>query len=175
MCLPKFVTRILIFVTSAISLAIGIYFIWFGAEHYDMEVFEESGDQSKIMAMLVLGIFLLLLAIGSIFAGMLDYKLVLPIYAGFLGAFAIWCLVSSIVIFERRDELDDTLDNRDDCRDDDFFKEADDEMYLASLVFCTLICPCKIDDVTKLDTLPPGKIYNGTATAVTECPCDEDI
>jgi hypothetical protein len=120
-------------------------------------------------------VFLGLFAIFGVFAAMLSYRLMPLIYSGLALAFAIWCLVTGIVLFARRDEVNRTLSDRSECRDDDFYREADNEMVASSHIFCTVVCPCTIEDDTNLDTLPPGGFYNGTAKSVTECPCDEDL
>jgi hypothetical protein len=40
----KQTSRILIFLTTLFSLGLGIYFIWWSLDNYNLEVMEESGD-----------------------------------------------------------------------------------------------------------------------------------
>jgi hypothetical protein len=37
----------------------------------------------------------------------------------------------------RRNEIDDTLSDKESCRDNDFYEEADDDVIAGAQIFCT--------------------------------------
>jgi hypothetical protein len=156
-------------------LGVGGFFVWWGNEYYDLELMEETKERPKILSVLVLGAFLLVIGLASIAVGLIPKRLLISIYSMVMILTALACIVISIVIFVRMNEIGDTLSDRDSCRDNDFYEEADDDVIAGSRIFCTAACPCQIDSDTDLDNMPPGAFYGGSATSVPECPCTEGM
>jgi hypothetical protein len=156
-------------------LGIAGFFVYWGSEYYNLELIEESGETPKVLTVLVLGCLMIPMAFFGITTGVFPKRLLLIICSALLAAFSVACIVTSIVILVRRDEIADTLSGKDDCRDNDFYEEADDEIIAGSKIFCTPLCPCDLKPTTELDTMPPGGFYQGSAKKVPECPCTEGM
>jgi hypothetical protein len=90
-------------------MAVGSFFVWWGKEYYGLELIEETNEKPRIMIVLLLGAFLIVIGLESIFVALLPTRLHISVYSIIMALLAIACLVVSIVIFARMNEIDDML------------------------------------------------------------------
>jgi hypothetical protein len=105
---------------------IGGFVIWWGEENRDLKIVEEADYSELFLAILLLGVFLLVVAVLGVIIAAWPNKLTICIYTPLICIFGLLLLISGAGMLYLRGEIEKTFDDRDDCRDFTVFEDADD-------------------------------------------------